>query len=86
MLGMDHGKIILLSTPFPITPVFGTSCSCNVIVFDVEINNAASSLVGNTWLQRCLFGPLSRYFLVGHRIFCLLSFLLLVVVVMCYAL
>ena len=35
------------------------------------------SLVGNTWLQCCFSGPLSRYFLVGHWIVCLLSFLLL---------
>ena len=44
------------------------------------------SLAGNTWLQCCFLGQLSMYLLAGYGIFCLLSFLLLVVVVMCYAL
>ena len=55
----------------------------NEILYQQQNNIQQLSLVGNnTWLQCCL----SRYFLIGHRIFCLLSFLLLVVVVMCYAL
>ena len=35
MLGVDHGKTILLSTPFPTIPMLGTNCWCNVIVFYV---------------------------------------------------
>ena len=35
MLGMDHDKNILLSTPFPTIPMLGTNCWCNVIVFYV---------------------------------------------------
>ena len=50
--------------------------------FDLQL----LSLAGNTWLQCGLSGQFSMYFLVDHRIFYLLSFLLLVVVVMCYAL
>ena len=40
----------------------------------------------DTWLQSSLSGSLSRYFLVGHGIICLLYFLLLGVVAMWYAL
>ena len=54
----------------------------HAIFFDLQL----LSLVGNTWLQCCFSGPLSWYFLVGHVIFCLLSFLLFVVVVVCYVL
>ena len=32
------------------------------------------SVDGNTWRHCCLSGPLSRYFLIGHGIFCLLYF------------
>ena len=35
MLGVDHDKIILLSTPFPTIPMLGKNCCCGVIVFDV---------------------------------------------------
>ena len=35
MLGVDHDKNILLSTPFPTIPMLGTNCWCNVIVFYV---------------------------------------------------
>ena len=35
MLGVDHDKIILLSTPFPTIPMLGKNCSCGVIVFYV---------------------------------------------------
>ena len=35
MLGVDHDKIILLSTPFPTIPMLGTNCWCNVILFYV---------------------------------------------------
>ena len=35
MLGVDHGKITLLSTPFPIIAILGTNCCCNVILFYV---------------------------------------------------
>ena len=35
MLGVDHDKIILLSTPFPTIPMLGKNCSYNVIVFYV---------------------------------------------------
>ena len=35
MLGVDHAKIILLSTPFPTIPMFGKNCCCDVIVFYV---------------------------------------------------
>ena len=56
--------------------------SNHIICFNLQL----LSLVGNTWRQCCLSGPLSRYFLVGHGIFCLLFFLLLVIVVMGYVL
>ena len=36
MLGVDHDKNILLSTPFPTIPMLGTNCWCNVIVFYVR--------------------------------------------------
>ena len=35
MLGVDHDKIILLSTPFPTIPMLGKNCCYNVIVFFV---------------------------------------------------
>ena len=35
MLGVDHDKIILLSTPFPTIPMLGKNCCCGVIVFYV---------------------------------------------------
>ena len=35
MLGVDHDKIILPSTPFPTIPMLGTNCCCNVILFYV---------------------------------------------------
>ena len=35
MLGVDHDKNILLSTPFPTIPMLGRNCWCNVIVFYV---------------------------------------------------
>ena len=35
MLGVDHDKNILLSTPFPTIPMLGINCWCNVIVFYV---------------------------------------------------
>ena len=35
MLGVDHDKNILLSTPFPTIPMLGTNCWCNVIMFYV---------------------------------------------------
>ena len=35
MLGVDHDKIILLSTPFPTIPMLGNNCCCDVIVFYV---------------------------------------------------
>ena len=35
MLGVDHDKIILLSTPFPTIPMLGKTCCCGVIVFYV---------------------------------------------------
>ncbi len=35
MLGVDHDKIILLSTPFPTIPMLGKHCCCGVIVFYV---------------------------------------------------
>ena len=35
MLGVDHDKIILLSTPFPTIPMLGKHCSCDVIMFYV---------------------------------------------------
>ena len=44
------------------------------------------SLVGTISFRWYLLCQLSRYFLVGHGIFCLLSCLLLVVFVMCYVL
>ena len=52
------------------------------IFFDLQL----LSLAGNTWLQCCLLGQLSRYVLAGHGILCLLSFLLLVIFVEYYAL
>ena len=45
-----------------------------LICFDLQL----LSLVGNTWLQCCLSGPLSRLFLVGQGIFCLLFIIRLV--------
>ena len=37
MLGVDHDKIILLSTPFPIIPIVVTNCCCNMLcLFYVE--------------------------------------------------
>ena len=33
--GVDHDKIILLSTPFPTIPILGKNCCCGVIVFYV---------------------------------------------------
>ena len=30
--GVDHDKIILLSTAFPTIPMLGTDCCCNVIL------------------------------------------------------
>ena len=38
MLGVDHDKIILLSTPFPTIPMLGKNCCYNVIVFFVVGN------------------------------------------------
>ena len=38
MLGVDHDKNILLSTPFPTIPMLGTNCWCNVIMFYVGNN------------------------------------------------
>ena len=35
MLGVDHDKNIILSTPFPTIPMLGTNCWCNVIMFYV---------------------------------------------------
>ncbi len=35
MLGVDHDKIILLSTPFPTIPMLGKHCCCGVIVLYV---------------------------------------------------
>ena len=35
MLGVDHDKTILLSTPFPPIPMLGKNCCCDVIVFYV---------------------------------------------------
>ena len=35
MLGVDHDKNIILSTPFPTIPMLGTHCWCTVIVFYV---------------------------------------------------
>ena len=35
MLGVDHDKILLLSTPFPTIPMLGKNCCYNVIVFYV---------------------------------------------------
>ena len=35
MLGVDHDKNILLSTPFPTIPMLGTNCWCNVIMLYV---------------------------------------------------
>ena len=35
MLGVDHDKIILLSTLFPTIPMLGKNCCYNVIVFFV---------------------------------------------------
>ena len=37
MLGVDHDKIILLSTPFPTIPILGKNCCYNVIVFFVVL-------------------------------------------------
>ena len=34
-LGVDHDKIILLSTPSPTIPMLGKNCCYNVIVFYV---------------------------------------------------
>ena len=31
MLGVDHDKIILLSTPVPTIPMLGKNCCCDVI-------------------------------------------------------
>ena len=48
MLGVDHEKIILLSTLFPIIPILGTNCSCNVICSMLEINDV---------VLYCMFSP-----------------------------
>ena len=34
-VGVDHDKVILLSTPFPTIPILGKNCCCGVIVFYV---------------------------------------------------
>ena len=63
------------------------SCTkLTILHHDICFGLQLLSFVGNTWLQCCLSGPLSRQFLVGLGIFCLLSFLRLVVVLMWYVL
>ena len=36
MLGVDHDNIILLSIHFPISPILGTNCCCNVVCSILE--------------------------------------------------
>ena len=43
MLGVDHDKIILLSTPFPTIPMLGKNCCCGVIVFYVGNKRCCNS-------------------------------------------
>ena len=35
MMGVDHDKIIILSTPFPTIPMLGKNGCCDVIVYYV---------------------------------------------------
>ena len=49
MLGVDHDYIILLSTPFTTIPMFGTNCSCDVIVFYVGNKRCCIVLCRVAW-------------------------------------
>ena len=49
MLGVDHDKIILLSTPFPTIPMLGKNCCYNVIVFFVGNKRCCIVLYCNVW-------------------------------------
>ena len=44
-VGVDHDKIILLSTSFQIIPIFGTTCCCNVIFVIINVGNQRYCIV-----------------------------------------
>ena len=58
MLGVDHDKNILLSTPFPTIPMLGRNCWCNVIVFYVGNKRCCIVLYCNvTGMHVSLYEP-----------------------------
>ena len=60
MLRVDHDKSILLSTPFPATPMLSTNCCRNVMLF----------YVGN---KRCVLSHTLRSGITPISIFLILS-------------